>query len=131
MSSFRSLSLILPTLNERENIERFVPELLAAIPDVAEVLVVDDGSTDGTQDATLRLAAADGRVKLHSRTGAPSLTRAIQEGIALARGDLVGWLDADLVISPAEYAVLVSEVRAGADVAIGSRFAPGGRIKGQ
>src|SRR5207244_12981927 len=67
----------------------------------------------------------------HHLTGAPSLTPSIEEGIALARADLVGLLDADLVIPPAEYAGLVSEVRAGADVAIGSRFAPGGRIKGQ
>jgi dolichol-phosphate mannosyltransferase len=126
-----SLSLILPTLNERENIERFVPELLGAITGIAEVLVVDDGSTDGTREATLRLAEADARVKLHCRIGAPSLTRSIEEGIALAHGDLVGWLDADLVISPMDYARLVSEVRAGADAAIGSRFAPGGRIKGQ
>jgi dolichol-phosphate mannosyltransferase len=131
LASLASLSLILPTLNERENVERFVPVLLAAIAGVVEVLVVDDGSTDGTQEATLRLAEADARVKLLRRTGAPSLTRSIEEGIARASGDLVGWLDADLVISPADYARLVSEVRGGADVAIGSRFAPGGRIKGQ
>jgi dolichol-phosphate mannosyltransferase len=126
-----SLSLILPTLNERENIVRFVPALLADIAGIAEIIVVDDGSTDGTPEATLRLAQSEGRVRLHRRAGPPSLTRSIEEGISLARGELVGWLDADLVISPADYGQLVNVVRDGADVAIGTRFAPGGRIKGQ
>jgi dolichol-phosphate mannosyltransferase len=125
------LSLILPTLNERENVEALVPELLAELADIGEILVVDDGSTDGTREAVARLAEQDVRVRLISRRGPPCLTDAIQEGVLAARGELVGWMDADLVNLPADLARLVDAVRAGADVAVGSRFVAGGRIKGQ
>jgi len=125
------LSLILPTLNERENVEQFVPELLAGLPTIGEIIVVDDGSEDGTQEAVARLADADPRVKLCRRSAPPSLADAIAHGISLARGELVGWVDADLVMAPADLGRLVGAVERGADVAIGSRFAPGGRIKGQ
>lgn len=125
------LSLILPTLNERENIERFVPGLLEQLPLVREIIVVDDGSTDGTREAVLRLAARDPRVRLHARTGTPCLTAALEEGIGLAGGDLVGWMDADLVILPEDFQKLIDAVNEGADAAVGSRFTVGGRIKGQ
>lgn len=125
------LSLILPTLDERENVERFVPELLGALPELEEILVVDDSSTDGTPEAVLRLAEKDPRVRLIRRIGAPNLTDSIQQGISAARGELVAWMDADLVIKPSDLESLVREVESGADVAVGSRFAQGGRIKGQ
>lgn len=125
------LSLILPTLNERENVERFVPELLSALPSVQEVIVVDDGSSDGTPEAVLELAEHDPRVRLIERHGAPCLTDSLQEGLSVARGDLVGWMDADLVIKPSDFQRLIDAVEQGADVAVGSRFALGGRIKGQ
>ncbi|HVU03169.1 MAG TPA: glycosyltransferase [Polyangiaceae bacterium] len=126
-----SLSLVLPTLNERENVERFVPLLLAEVREILEILVVDDDSSDGTPEAVERLGRSDPRVRLIRRRGAPCLTAAIQEGILSARGDAVGWMDADLVMAPSDLSRLVATVDAGADVAIGSRFAPGGRIKGQ
>lgn len=126
-----SLSLILPTLNERENVELFVPELLAKLPAIEEIIVVDDASSDGTPEAVLKIAETDPRVRLLERHGTPCLTDSLQEGLSVARGDLVGWMDADLVILPADFQRLVSAVEEGADVAVGSRFALGGRIKGQ
>lgn len=126
-----SLSLILPTLNERENVELFIPELLAKLPDIEEIIVVDDASSDGTPEAVLKIAETDPRVHLIERSGTPCLTDSLQEGLSVARGDLVGWMDADLVILPAEFERLISAVKEGADVAVGSRFAFGGRIKGQ
>jgi len=125
------LTLILPTLDERENVERFVPKLLTAISDIEEIIVVDDSSTDGTAEAVETLAVRDPRVRLIRRHGAPNLTDSIQQGISAARGDLVGWMDADLVMRPEDLSALVQEVRNGADAAVGSRFASGGRIKGQ
>lgn len=125
------LSLVLPTLDERDNIARFVPEILAAVPDLLEILVVDDSSTDGTDAAVLVLAERDPRVRLVRRFGTPNLTDSIQRGISAARGELVGWMDADLVMRPEDLVALVREVEGGADAAIGSRFAQGGRIKGQ
>jgi dolichol-phosphate mannosyltransferase len=125
------ISLILPTLNERENVERFVPALLTELPSICEIVIVDDGSVDGTPEAAERLGLSDPRVKLLRRSAPPSLSAAIAEGIAAAKGELIGWTDADLVIAPRDLGRLVEAVRGGADVAIGSRFAPGGRIKGQ
>ena len=125
------LSLILPTLNERENLRLLIPELFARVPQVVEILVVDDGSTDGTQELTRELAVADGRVQLLARAGSPGLTPSLQEGILAAHHDLIGWMDADLAMSPADLAQLVAAVEGGADVAVGSRFAAGGHMKGQ
>lgn len=126
-----SLSLVLPTLDERENVERFVPQLLSAVAELTEVIVVDDSSTDGTAEAVERLAGRDARIRLIRRQGEPNLTDSIQQGIEAARGDLVGWMDADLAMRPEDLSALVLEVQSGADVAVGSRFASGGRIKGQ
>ncbi|MBI5507434.1 MAG: glycosyltransferase [Deltaproteobacteria bacterium] len=125
------LSLILPTLNERDNLEVLIPELLLTVPQLAEILVLDDGSTDGTHEVVRDLSAAEPRVRLFVRSGPPSLTAALQEGILAAKSELVGWMDADLAMAPADLARLVAAVEAGADAAIGSRFVMGGGIKGQ
>ncbi len=125
------LSLVLPTLDERESIERFVPLLLAEVPEIAEIIVVDDDSADGTPEAVLAIRNSDPRVRLIRRRGRPCLTLAIQEGIDAARSELIGWMDADLIMQPVDLRRLIAAVADGADVAIGSRFAPGGRIKGQ
>jgi dolichol-phosphate mannosyltransferase len=130
--SVASLSLILPTLNERENIQRLIPELLAEIPSIRELWVVDDDSQDGTPEAVERLALVDPRIRLLRRKKKePCLTDAIQCGISASGCDLVGWMDADLAISGQDFQRLVDAVLAGADVAIASRFVRGGRIKGQ
>ena len=125
------LSLILPTLEERENVEELVPRLLRELPELVEVIVVDDSSADGTPEAVERLAARDARVRLVRRSGRPCLRAALQEGIDASRGSLIGWMDADQAMGPEDVAGLIAAVRDGADVAIGSRFVAGGHIKGQ
>jgi dolichol-phosphate mannosyltransferase len=125
------LSLILPTLNERENLRLLIPELFERVAQIAEILVIDDGSTDGTQELVRELAVGDRRVRLFARSGPPALTASLQDGILAAGHDLVGWMDADLAMSPEDLAQLVAAVEAGADVAVGSRFAAGGHMKGQ
>jgi dolichol-phosphate mannosyltransferase len=125
------LSLILPTLDERENVERFVPLLLDEIPELGEIIVVDDGSRDGTPQAVRALAEHDDRVRLLEHRGRPSLAESLEQGIRGARERLIGWMDADLVMLPSDLRRLIAEVQRGADVAVASRFAPGGRIKGQ
>jgi dolichol-phosphate mannosyltransferase len=125
------LSLVLPTLDERDNVERFIPLLLEEVPEIGEIIVVDDSSTDGTPEAVERLGRSDSRVRLLRRLGRPCLTEAIQAGIDVARFELTGWMDADLIMGPVDLRRLVAMVSEGVDVAIGSRFAPGGRIKGQ
>ncbi|AKF03220.1 glycosyltransferase [Sandaracinus amylolyticus] len=126
-----SLSLILPTLDEAENVSYLVPELLDVLAPSDEILVVDDGSTDGTRERVLAIAENDPRVRWIARRGARSLTASLLDGIGSARGTLVGWMDADGTMSPDDLCRLIDAVTSGADLAIGSRFTRGGRIKGQ
>jgi dolichol-phosphate mannosyltransferase len=124
------LSLILPTLDERENVAVLVPAILA-LPFVREIIVVDDGSTDGTRALVLDLATRDPRVRLVARDMDRGLARALQAGIDVASGDLVGWMDADRSMDGRDLVRLVQAIDDGADLAVGSRFTPGGTIKGQ
>jgi dolichol-phosphate mannosyltransferase len=125
------LSLVLPTLNERENLRQLIPELWTTVPELDEILVVDDGSSDGTRELVRELTLANPRNRLFERSGPPALTASLQDGILAAHGDLIGWMDADLAMSPADLANLVAAVGRGADVAVGSRFVAGGTMKGQ
>jgi dolichol-phosphate mannosyltransferase len=127
----RELSLILPTIDEAPNLVRLLPELLA-LEVIGEVIVVDDGSTDGTQELVRELSRQDPRLSLIVRGGPPVLAASLQQGIDRARGALIGWMDADGSMTPADLARLTEVVLCGrAEVAVGSRFAAGGRIKGQ
>jgi dolichol-phosphate mannosyltransferase len=125
------IAVILPTLDERENVAELIPGLLRALPGLAEIVVVDDGSTDGTPELVAKLARDDGRIRLIERRGVPNLTASIQAGIDASTSNIVAWLDADQSMAPEDLERLVSVVRAGADVAVGSRFTRDGRMKGQ
>ena len=122
--------VIVPTYNERDNIPIVVSRLMA-IPDV-RVLVVDDGSPDGTGAVADELAArAGGRVTVLHRTGPRGLGVAYIDGMrhALA-GDAthICQMDADLSHDPSDVARLLAAA-ADADVVIGSRYVSGGRIE--
>jgi dolichol-phosphate mannosyltransferase len=122
--------VIVPTYNERDNIPIVVSQLMA-IPDV-RVLVVDDGSPDGTGAVADTLAAgAGGRVSVLHRTGPRGLGVAYIDGMrqALASDAThICQMDADLSHNPADVARLLAAT-ADADVVIGSRYVPGGRIE--
>jgi len=132
MSSASALSVILPTINEAANLQTLVPALLDELPAIVELLVVDDGSTDGTLELIRELGASDPRVRVLERRGRPCLTAALQAGIDGTSAPLVGWMDADWSITPGDLARLHEVVaRGSAELAIASRFARRGRIKGQ
>ncbi|MSO29395.1 MAG: polyprenol monophosphomannose synthase [Acidobacteria bacterium] len=122
--------VIVPTYNERDNIPIVVSRLMA-IPDV-RVLVVDDGSPDGTGAVADELAArAGGRVTVLHRTGRRGLGVAYIDGMRQAlAGDAthICQMDADLSHDPSDVARLLAAA-ADADVVIGSRYVPGGRIE--
>jgi dolichol-phosphate mannosyltransferase len=121
--------VILPTYNERENLRAIVARLLA-IPDV-RVLVVDDASPDGTGTVADDLAAADSRVSVLHRTGNRGFGRSYVDGMrqALASDAThVFQMDADLSHDPADVPRLLA-ASAGADLVIGSRYVPGGRLR--
>ncbi len=126
--------VVLPTYNERDNLEEIVNAVLAQ-PGEFSVLVVDDASPDGTGAAADALASArPGRVAVLHRERKEGLGRAYAEGFAraLADGaDLVFQMDADLSHDPADLPRLRAPLEAGtADLALGSRYAPGGGTAG-
>lgn len=122
--------MVLPTLNERENIRPLIEGILDATPCPTQVLVVDDDSPDGTWQIVAEMARADPRVRLLRRTDARGLTSALAAGISRADTALVGWMDCDLSMPPERVADLVDAVARGADIAIGSRYVRGGRDVG-
>jgi dolichol-phosphate mannosyltransferase len=130
------VTVVLPTYNERETL----PALLRRIGDVArragldcEVVVVDDASPDGTGEAARRTAAELAGavpVAVLRRPGKSGLTSAVLEGVRRGRGDVIVVMDGDLSHPPEAVPALVGAVAAGADVAVGSRYAPGGGVAG-
>jgi len=126
--------VVLPTYQEAENIEEVLGRIRAAMPE-ASVLVVDDGSPDGTADLAEK-AAIDlgGRIEVLRRSGKAGLGPAYRAGFAwgLERGhDVLVEMDADLQHDPAVLPLLISAVGADRhDLAIGSRYVPGGGVPG-
>ena len=121
--------MVVPTYDEVANLERLVERLHAAQPGV-DVLVVDDGSPDGTGDLADRLAAEDPRVQVLHRSRKEGLGAAYLHGftVALERGyDVIGEMDADGSHQPEQLHLLL-EALADADLVIGSRYVHGGRI---
>jgi dolichol-phosphate mannosyltransferase len=119
-----------PTYNEAENLPILAARLLALEPPI-EVLCVDDNSPDGTGRVADELALANRRFHVLHRAGPRGYAPASREGLAwcLARGfELIGTLDADLSHDPETVPALIAAVEAGADVAIGSRYVPGGEL---
>jgi dolichol-phosphate mannosyltransferase len=119
-----------PTYDEALNIEELLPRVREALPD-ADVLVLDDNSPDGTADLAERAAAELGHIEVLRRPGKRGLGEAYRAGFAvgIARGyDVLIQIDADLSHDPAVLPQLVAEIERGADVAIGSRYVPGGKI---
>ena len=129
--------LILPTYNEAENIEAIVSAsaetLAAASPDGFRILIVDDGSPDGTGQIGDRLAAERSEVEVLHRTRREGLGPAYLAGFEHALSSGAGFvmeMDSDFSHSPADLARLLSAVRdGGADLALGSRYVPGGGIE--
>jgi dolichol-phosphate mannosyltransferase len=122
--------VVIPTYNEAENLEPVVGRLRAAVPE-ADVLVVDDGSPDGTGDIADRLVAADTSVHVLHRSEKAGLGAAYIAGFrwALADGyDVVVEMDSDGSHAPEELPRLLTALR-DADLVIGSRWVAGGQIR--
>lgn len=128
------VSIILPTYNERATL----PGLLRRLSSVAsnarldcEAVVVDDASPDGTGEVAVRIGAElrdTMRVIVVSRPGKAGLASAVLEGVRHGHGDVIAVMDGDLSHPPEVVPRLVQAVAGGADVAVGSRYAPGGGI---
>jgi dolichol-phosphate mannosyltransferase len=120
--------VIIPTYNERENLPRIVPLILARDPSI-EILVVDDGSPDGTGELADGIAASEPRVHVIHRQGKLGLGTAYIAGFqwGLARGfDYLFEMDADFSHDPAHLPTFLEAIREH-DVVLGSRYL-GGRV---
>ena len=126
------LLLVVPTYMEATNLPGLLEATFAAVPR-AHVLIVDDASPDGTGAMAEAMSRRNPSVHVVHRAGKLGLGTAYVEGFAwaLARGyALVGEMDADLSHDPRDVPRLLRAIRAGADVAVGSRNVPGGGILG-
>nr|MDP8944227.1 glycosyltransferase [Actinomycetota bacterium] len=128
--------LVLPTYDEADNLEPLVRAALPALASAAaehRILVVDDASPDGTGEIAERLAAELEAVEVLHRPGKGGIGPAYLAGFAraLAAGaELVLEMDADFSHDPADLPRLIAAAREDADLALGSRYVPGGGVAG-
>jgi dolichol-phosphate mannosyltransferase len=124
------LTIVVPTLNERDNILPLVKRIEAALPDVSwEIIFVDDDSPDGTADTVRKLGLHDSRVRCLQRIGRRGLSTACIEGILASVSPYVAVMDADLQhdehLLPQMLETLETEPY---DLVIGSRYVAGGGV---
>ena len=127
--SANRIVIVMPTYNERQNLESIAGRVRAALP-AADLLIVDDNSPDGTGDLADKLAETDPHVQVMHRTDKAGLGKAYIAGFgwALERGyDVIVEMDADGSHQPEHLPGLVAALN-GADLSIGSRWVPGGKV---
>jgi glycosyltransferase involved in cell wall biosynthesis len=129
------LTIILPTINECQNLKILIPEIVRKIDEATinkyEIIVVDDGSTDETDDLINNFNNSNKNIKLLKRQSEPSLPMSIYEGINKSNYEYVMWLDADGSMPATTIKDLISLQSENLDnVIIGSRFVKGGGYKG-
>jgi dolichol-phosphate mannosyltransferase len=125
------VSIIVPTLNEEQNILPLVSEITAGSVSFREILFVDDHSSDATRDK-IRALAVNHPIRLIEQDGAgPGLAGAIMSGARAAEGEILLVMDADLSHPPDRIKDLVAPLFAGtADLVVGSRYVKGGSTQG-
>jgi dolichol-phosphate mannosyltransferase len=130
LSAGAELTVIVPTLNERDNIEPLVDKLTAALAGVAwEVIFVDDDSGDGTAEHIRSFAQVDSRVRCIQRIGRRGLASACIEGILASAAPYIAVIDADLQHDEAVLLEMLDSLRREPyDIAVGSRHVAGGSI---
>lgn len=126
-----TLSVIVPTYNERDSLPILLGRLASAgVVGGLEVVIVDDGSPDGTGALAEELARTSSMpVHVVHRPAKAGLASAIMAGAAVARGETVTVMDADLSHPPELLPALAAAVAGGADIAVASRYVPGGGIE--
>ncbi len=122
------VTVVVPTYNEADNIVRLCREVRRSVPE-AKLLIVDDASPDGTAALAEGLAGELGQISVLHRSGKAGLGAAYRAGLRAAIADgaeICIQMDADLSHDPAVLPALIAIVENGADLAIGSRYVPGG-----
>ena len=126
----RAVSVIIPTYNERENIERAVERCRAALSDYRfEIVVVDDDSPDGTWQLVRDAYETAESVRIVRRTEESGLATAVSRGFDEASYEYCAVIDADLQHPPEKLPALIEPFDTGADIVIGSRHVAGGGVE--
>ena len=118
------VSIVLATYNERENILDTIQSIFDHVKDPAEVIVVDDDSEDETWKLIENFS--DPRVILIRRVDTRGLASAFNRGIIESRGEIVGWMDADMCMPPSMLPEMIRKLDE-YDIVVGSRYAQGGQ----
>lgn len=119
--------VVIPTYNERENIEKIIKEIFKFVPD-ANILIVDDNSPDGTANIVKEIMKNDERVNLILKEKKEGLGKAYKTGFKWGiekNYDIVIQMDADFSHSPEVLPEFIKEIESGYDVIIGSRYLNG------
>src|ERR1700730_1905010 len=124
------LTIVIPTLNERDNIEPLVALLMSTLPDVAwEAIFVDDDSRDGTSDHVRALARFNPRIRCLQRIGRRGLATACIEGVLASASPYVAVMDADLQHDEQLLPHMLKALEGGTvDLVVGSRYTSGGGV---
>lgn len=125
------ISLVIPAYNEADGLERAVEAARAALAPLGpyEILIAEDGSTDGTDRVAARLAERLPEVRHLHRDARMGRGGALRHALPAARGAVLAYMDADLATDVSHLGPLVEAIRNGADVATGSRRIPGSRAE--
>lgn len=124
----RLVSIIIPTYNERDNIEPLVERINSALSGINyEIIIIDDDSRDGTAEIAENLSTGF-PVRIIVRKDERGLASAVVEGFKQATGEILGVMDADLQHPPEVLPNLIQAIEDNADIAIASRYVPGGVI---
>jgi dolichol-phosphate mannosyltransferase len=133
LGTVKKFALVVPTLNEAANIEPLVDRIQAALEPIRlpyEIIVVDDGSVDGTPELVRARAQSDPRIRLLIRRNQRGLAGAVIYGWQNTEADLLGVIDGDLQHPPEVLSALLEAIDRGHDLALGSRYAEGNSVRG-
>jgi dolichol-phosphate mannosyltransferase len=120
------VGIVLATLNERENLAILLSEIASVLPELPEIVVVDDGSMDGTREFIRAVANRHPEIRVVLNDCPQTIARAHEQGLRASTASFLIFMDADLQHPPSAIPSMVARLSSGFDVVIGSRYMPGG-----
>jgi dolichol-phosphate mannosyltransferase len=124
------LSIVVPTFNEKDNVEKLIEGIEQVLPNVKwEIVFIDDDSPDGTADFVRNLAQSKPYVRCHQRIGRRGLSRAVIEGMLSSSAPVIVVMDADLQHDETILPAMLDQIRDNqTDIVVGSRYCSGGSM---
>jgi dolichol-phosphate mannosyltransferase len=117
---------VLATLNERENLAILLAEISTVFAEVPEIVIVDDGSVDGTRELVQSVARHHSQIRFVFNESPQTIARAHEQGIRASTAPLLIFMDSDLQHPPEAIPKILDRLNEGFDVVVASRYGPGG-----